>query len=192
MPTDDWRATTDATDARDVTTTARPLPYDDPRHLGAHQFLVEEAHLLDNRRFADWLELLCDDIVYRMPATVTTAIGGERPAHAIDHFDENVHSLRKRVERFATPYAWAEDPPSRLRHFVTNVRTFPGAHETELAVESYVLLFRSRGDDRPSDLLSAARDDILRAGDDGRYRLAQRIINVDEAVLHTQNLALFL
>jgi len=32
--------------------------------------------------------------------------------------------LSRRVARFLTEHAWTEDPPSRLRHYVTNVRTF--------------------------------------------------------------------
>ena len=36
----------------------RPLAYADPAHLAAHQFLVEEAALLDAGDFAGWLELL--------------------------------------------------------------------------------------------------------------------------------------
>ena len=40
------------------------------------------------------------------------------------HFDEDLYSLRKRVQRLTTDHAWTEDPPSRTRHFVTNIRTF--------------------------------------------------------------------
>ena len=50
---------------------------------------------------------------------------------------------------------------------------------------------RRRGDTRPPDLLSAGRTDTLRRSDDG-YRLARRMIIVDESVLRTQNLAVFL
>jgi hypothetical protein len=39
--------------------------------------------------------------------------------------------------------------------------------------------------------LSAGRTDVLRVTDDG-YRLARRQIMVDESVLRTQNLAVFL
>jgi 3-phenylpropionate/cinnamic acid dioxygenase small subunit len=106
------------------------------------------------------------------------------------HFDENLYALRKRVQRLATDHAWTEDPPSRTRHFVSNVRTFPGGG-AGLRVESSLLLFRSRGDVRPPDLLSAGRTDILRRAGDG-YRLARREIIVDESVLRTQNLAVFL
>jgi 3-phenylpropionate/cinnamic acid dioxygenase small subunit len=172
-------------------TTARPLPYGDPAHLAAHQFLVEEAALLDAADYAGWLELLCEDIRYVMPVRVTTARGaGFDTLPGMGHFDEDLYALRKRVQRLATDHAWTEDPPSRTRHFVTNVRTFREAGE-DLRVESALLLFRSRGDTREADLLSAGRTDLLRATADG-LRLARREITVDESVLRTQNLAVFL
>ena len=181
-------------------TAGRPLPYSDPVHQAAHQFLVEEAALLDGADYAGWLALLCEDIRYLMPVRVTTARGADFDSLAgMAHFDENMYALRKRVERLATDHAWTEDPPSRTRHFVSNVRTFPAgdaagagpAPRAELRVESSLLLFRSRGDTREADLVSAGRTDTLRPAGDG-YRLARREIVVDESVLRTQNLAIFL
>jgi 3-phenylpropionate/cinnamic acid dioxygenase small subunit len=171
--------------------TARPLPYTDPAHQAAHQFLVEEAALLDAADYSGWLELLCPDIRYLMPVRVTTARGAGFDSHPdMSHFDEDMHSLRKRVQRLATDHAWTEDPPSRTRHFVTNVRTFR-VNGAEFLVESAVLLFRSRGDTREAELVSAGRADVLRETDAG-LRLARREIRVDESVLRTQNLAVFL
>jgi phthalate 3,4-dioxygenase subunit beta len=106
------------------------------------------------------------------------------------HFDEDMYALRKRVQRLATDHAWTEDPPSRTRHFVTNVRTFRH-DEASLRVESALLLFRSRGDTREPSLISAGRADLLRPAADG-LKLACREITVDESVLRTQNLAVFL
>ncbi len=172
-------------------TAARPLRYGDPAHLAAHQFLVEEAALLDAADYAGWLELLCEDIRYVMPVRVMTARGaGFDSLSDMAHFDEDMYALRKRVQRLATDHAWTEDPPSRTRHFVTNVRTFRAA-PGELRVQSALLLFRSRGDTREADLLSAGRADLLRETADG-LRLARREITVDESVLRTQNLAVFL
>jgi phthalate 3,4-dioxygenase subunit beta len=175
-------------------TADRPLPYGDPAHLAAHQFLVEEAALLDAADHVGWLNLLCEDIRYVMPVRVTTARGADFDSLAdMGHFDENMYALRKRVQRLATDHAWTEDPPSRTRHFVTNIRTF--RHQTGelrvLRVESALLLFRSRGDTREPDLISAGRTDLLRETGDG-LRLARREIIVDESVLRTQNLAVFL
>ena len=172
-------------------TAAGPLRYGDPAHLAAHQFLVEEAALLDAADYPGWLDLLCADIQYVMPVRVTTARGaGPGPLPGMGHFDEDLYALRKRVQRLATDHAWTEDPPSRTRHFVTNVRTFRAA-ASELHVQSALLLFRSRGDTREADLLSAGRADLLRETADG-LRLARREITVDESVLRTQNLAVFL
>ena len=168
---------------------SRPLPYSDPAHLAAHQFLVEEAALLDAADYSGWLALLTEDIRYVMPVRVTTARGAPA-SNGMGHFDEDMYALRKRVQRLATDHAWTEDPPSRTRHFVTNVRTF--RHDGDsLRVESALLLFRSRGDTRDADLISAGRADLLRETPGG-LMLARREITVDEAVLRTQNLAVFL
>lgn len=170
----------------------RSLPHADPRHALAHHFLIEEAAILDAHDYDGWLELLTADIRYQMPVRVTLSRAdrdNDRPG--MDHFDENWYSLAKRVARLNTEHAWTEDPPSRIRHIVTNVRTFPNDEGLELEVESSLLLFRSRGDMRPAELLCALRIDRLRDVD-GETRLASRLILAEESVLRTQNLAIFL
>ena len=168
------------------------LPFDDPRHLQAHQFLVDEAYLLDAQEYEVWLETLTDDVRYVMPVRVTTARGaGFDTSPGMAHFDEDKYSLSQRVARMGTEHVWAEDPPSRLRHFITNVRTFASHDAEHLVVESAELLFRSRGDVNESAVLSCGREDLLRWCDD-RWKLARRRIIVDESVLRMQNLAVFL
>ena len=172
--------------------TGPSLAFDDQRHLTAHRWLVDEAYLLDTQDYATWLTLLTDDIRYVMPVRVTTALAaGFDTARGMAHFDEDKYSLDRRVARFATEHAWTEDPPSRLRHHVGNVRTFATDRPDELEVQSSVLLFRSRGDVREPSIVSAGRDDVLR-DEDGTWRLARRTIMVDESVLRMQNLAIFL
>ena len=107
------------------------------------------------------------------------------------HFDEDRYSLGKRVERLTTEHAWTEDPPSRTRHLVTNIRTFATASADELRVESALLLFRSRGDDRHPRSCAPAASTVC-GGTAPTTVLAERLIDVDESVLRTQNLAIFL
>lgn len=168
------------------------LPYGDERHQRAHHFLVEEAARLDEHDVDGWLALMTEDIRYRVPVQVT-AMRSTEPDRAttMDHMDEDRYSLGKRVARLGTDHAWTEDPPSRTRHLVTNVRTFEADVDGELDVESALLLFRSRGDTRPPELVCAQRQDRLRPVGD-QLRLASRVVLVDEAVLRTQNLAVFL
>jgi 3-phenylpropionate/cinnamic acid dioxygenase small subunit len=172
--------------------TGQTIPFGDPRHLQAHQWLVDEAYLLDAQCYEEWLDLLTDDIHYIMPVRVTTALGtGFDSAPGMSHFDENKYSLSRRVARFFTEHAWTEDPPSRLRHHVTNVRTFATEDPEHLIVDSGILLYRSRGDVREAALISAGREDVLRRAGKS-WQLARRTILVDDAVLRTQNLAIFL
>ena len=169
-----------------------PLPYSHADHHAAHQFLVEEAHLLDTMQFDEWLGLLTDDVRYVVPVRVTSMrTTPEADVRTMDHFAEDRWSLAKRVERLATEHAWTEDPASRVRHHVSNIRTFSGEAPHELRVESALLLYRSRGDRNPASVLSAGRIDVLRRVD-GALRLARRDVQLDDAVLRTQNLAIFL
>ena len=172
--------------------TGRSLPFNDELHLEAHRWLVDEAYLLDEQNYDEWLSRIADDMHYLMPVRVTTALGaGYSTSPGMAHMDENKYSLSRRVARFATEHAWTEDPPSRLRHFVTNVRTFRTEKADEIIVESAVLLFRSRGDVGEAATVSAGREDLLRRTGTG-WQLARRTIMLDEAVIRMQNLAIFL
>ena len=168
------------------------LPFSDDRHLTAYQWLVDEAWLLDAQAYEQWLDLLTDDVRYLMPVRVTTARGaGYDTSPGMAHFDEDKYSLSRRVARFQTEHAWTEDPPSRLRHHLTTVRTFATRDPDHLVVDSATLLFRSRGDVREGAFVSAGREDLLRRTPDG-WKLARRTIMVDDAVIRMQNLAIFL
>lgn len=170
----------------------RTLPFDDARHLQAQQWLVDEAWLLDAQAYEEWLAVLTDDIHYVMPVRVTTAVGaGFDTSPGMAHFDEDKYSLSRRVARFLTEHAWTEDPPSRLRHHLTNVRTFATPDEDHLVVDSATLLFRSRGDVHEGSIVSAGREDLLRRTPEG-WKLARRTILVDDSVIRMQNLAIFL
>src|SRR4051812_18038118 len=137
-----------------------PLPFSSAEYEAAHAWLLEEAEALDEQRYRDWLGLLADDVVYRMPVRVTTA---HTLADTLDprmaHFDEDLFSLTKRVERFETEHAWTEQPPSRTRRFVSNIRVYASSADDEIVARSYILLFRSRGDVRDADFVSGERTD---------------------------------
>ena len=157
-----------------------------------YSFLMHEAELLDERRERDWLDLFTDDAEYLMPVRVNRERGeGDGFSEEAFYFEETRGSLELRVRRLETEYAWAEDPPSRTRHFVTNVRVAEGEEEDEVAVRTNLLLYRSRGSDPKHDLLSAERKDTLRK-EDGQWKLRKRVILLDHSVLTTHNLSVFL
>jgi 3-phenylpropionate/cinnamic acid dioxygenase small subunit len=169
-----------------------PLSSGSESYARVVDFLYREAELLDHARHREWLSLLTSDVTYVAPVRVTSAHSLRDSAmDDMGHFDEDHYSLTKRVERLETEYAWAEDPPSRTRRFVTNIRCWWGDASGELLTRCNLLVFRSRGDVSGPDLLSAERTDLLREVDGG-LRIAHRRILLDESVLRTQNLAIFL
>jgi ethylbenzene dioxygenase subunit beta len=155
-------------------------------------FLVYEAELLDDRNFDEWLELLDPDLDYKMPVRST------RPEHqdsefsdVMHHFDETPSTLRMRVERLKTGDAWAEVPPSRTRHYLTNFRVRATDDPDAYSVRSNLLLMRTRGDEAFYQSLTAERHDVVRRTDDG-WKLLKRTILLDTTTLPTYNLAFFL
>lgn len=155
------------------------------------KFLYREAELLDSRQFDQWLESLAEDMTYEMPLRVTCEGGRSDMSSKTAHFLENRRTLELRVKRLKTDYAWAENPPSRTRRFVSNVRVEATANLNEVIARSYFLIYRSRGSSTDIDLISGERVDLLR-GAEGDWKLAKRTIIADQAVLGTQNLAIFL
>ena len=83
------------------------------------EFLYEEAALLDEWRLRDWLELLTDDIVYEVPST-DAPDGDSRSTLFI--VADNAERLHMRVEQLLGKSAWAENPKSRTRRMISNVR----------------------------------------------------------------------
>jgi 3-phenylpropionate/cinnamic acid dioxygenase small subunit len=154
------------------------------------RWLDHEAELLDAGEFDAWLDLLAEDVRYCMPVRLTRERGAVSDVHqGAPHFMENIGTLRMRVARLHTEFAWAEDPPSRTRRFVTNVR--PHVSTDGVEVRSYLLVYRSRGEDVSPEMISAERHDVLGRTPDG-LRLRRREIQIDQATLGVRNLALLL
>ena len=156
------------------------------------QFLYREAALLDDRRFVEWLELLDPELEYWMPVRSTRALGDE--AHEFARlgegafFDDDKTSMEQRVRKLSTGFAWAEDPPSRTRHNVSNVSILArGDGLIELACNFLVVRTRLAND---NDLWSGQRKDTLREGENG-FTIVKRHLFIDHVNLDSKNLSSF-
>lgn len=164
-------------------------------------FLYDEAELLDERRFEDWLELLADDLVYFMPLRRNVQLGAH--AAALEHTREgrDIHwleddkwTLGKRIEQIRTGVHWAEEPVSRVCRLVGNVQVTDAAPSAaqarEVAVKSRFLLYQNR-QEYETYLFAGKRLDRLRRVDAGGWQLARREIVLDQNVLLAKNLTVF-
>ena len=159
------------------------------------QFLYAEGALLDARGFDEWLTLLADDLRYVMPTRRTTLRREQaREVSGADEvalFDEDKASMTLRVGRLNTGMAWAEEPPSRTRHLVTNVRIQPGGAHGEYRVRCAFVVYRNRLE-RDVDLFVGEREDLLRAADNPYgYVIAGRRIVLDQSTVLAANLSVF-
>jgi 3-phenylpropionate/cinnamic acid dioxygenase small subunit len=155
-------------------------------------FLYREALALDERRFRDWLGVLSDDITYEVPVRVTREGLAEwelSPTSRI--FDDDRETLEVRVRRLETDFAWAEQPPSRTRHYVTNVIVDATENADEFLVSSNCLIYRSRGDSPTPSFYSLFRKDTVRRTSDG-WRLARRWAALDQSLINAHNMSIFI
>lgn len=160
------------------------------------QFYFEEADLLDEGRYADWLERFDDDLYYWAPTRTNRtrrqqALAIAAPDEAA-FYDETKDSLAWRIRRFDSGMAWAEDPPSRTRHLITNlsVRHAKDGESNELLeARTNFLVWRTRLE-RERDLFAGTRTDLLRPVGDG-YKIFDRRILLDINVLPSKNISTF-
>lgn len=149
-----------------------------------------ECELLDEYREREWLEgMVSQDVVYQLPLRQTVERSrGFGISESTYHLDERYGSLASRVARNETQFAWAEDPPSRVRHYVTNIRV--SGTEDELRVRSNMLVYRTRQDQTDPQLLGGERHDVLRREGE-ELKLVNRRMLLDLTVIGTHNLSIF-
>lgn len=158
----------------------------------AQQFLYREARLLDACRYKDWLALMTEDVHYWMPVIENT-LGRGAPhrfgADRLAFFDDDLASLRQRVEKLTSRTAWTENPPTRQCHVISNIEVEATDCDDELKAHSVFVHHRGMGE-RDEFTLVGRREDILRRTADG-LRLARRLIVIDQHVLLARNLNVF-
>lgn len=160
-----------------------------PLHNEVTHFLYVEAELLDNSRYSDWFALFSEDVRYWMPVRTTRFLAaGKGFDEEMALIDDNYVSLKTRAKRLESDAAWAESPPSRTRHFITNVMVKDGAHAGEVAVSSCFLVTRTRSD-RDYQFFTGVREDTLRRVENS-LRIARRKILIDQTVITNTNLSI--
>ena len=140
-------------------------------------FVAHEARLVDEQRFAEWLDLFAEDGRYWVPlAGAAQAEGQAYNALA----DEDRLLLSLRVRRLADPKAHSQHPRSRCQHVLQGsqlVAADDAAGTCELRTP--FLYIESRGA-RQLLLAGTATHRLVRAGDAWRIRM-KRVDLLDAA-----------
>jgi len=171
--------------------------YDTKREI--EEFLYDEANLLDERRFTEWLATLAEDLRYFMPMEYNVKFGEHatreltKREEQMSWFNEGKWSLGKRAEQIQTGVHWAEEPLSRVCRLVSNVQltaiTTNAGGETEVDVTSRFLIYQNRCE-YEQYFFVGDRFDRMRRTADG-WKLAAREIRIHQNVLLAKNLSIF-
>jgi p-cumate 2,3-dioxygenase subunit beta len=111
-----------------------------PTRQEVEDLLYKEAALLDEWRLEEWLELLTDDIVYQIPPTDVPEGDARNTLFIVS--DDAVR-VRSRVKQLLGKFAWAENPHSRTRRLITNVRVL-GADGGDILATANFAVHRMR------------------------------------------------
>jgi p-cumate 2,3-dioxygenase subunit beta len=90
-----------------------------PTRSEVEDLFYKEAALLDEWSLEEWLGLLTDDAVYQVPPTDVPE-GDVR--NTLFFIADDAVRIQSRVKQLLGKAAWAENPHSRTRRLITNVR----------------------------------------------------------------------
>jgi 3-phenylpropionate/trans-cinnamate dioxygenase beta subunit len=156
------------------------------------QFLFYEGALLDEGQFREWVDLLAEDVSYVMLTNTSAQTRDRRkgvhpPLTYI--FNETKYTLERRVASVETGMAWAEEPMSRSRRFVSNVRILSHSNdEVELGC-NFIIHRAARGTEHHT-WYGTRRDKLRRVSNGVGWQLVRRELELDEFVLRSANISI--
>jgi benzoate/toluate 1,2-dioxygenase beta subunit len=104
--------------------------------------LEQEARLLDELKFDEWLALYAAECIYWVPATP----GGGDPRREVAISFDDRRRLEDRIYRLRTGYAWSQAPKSRTVRMISNVEVFACTDAHARMVRSNFLISEFRVD----------------------------------------------
>ena len=105
-------------------------------------------------------------------------------------FEEDKDSIMMRLKRNDSGMCWTEDPPTRQVTAISNLEVFHTDKADEFEVHTVFTLYRSRFERDDSTLMGRRKDIWRKVGDE--YRLAGRLILLQQSTLLTKNLNVFM
>jgi len=158
------------------------------------QFLYFEAALLDERRFREWLDVVAEDISYTLDTNTLAQVRDRkknlRPATTYI-FKEDKYQLERRIARLETGIAWSEEPASRTRHFVSNIRILSIVGD-ELELSCNYMVHRAAKQRDHHTFIGTRRDHLRRVDAASGWELFGRHLELDEFTLTTANISILL
>lgn len=137
-------------------------------------FLFQEAALLDEWRLDEWLALFETSATYEVPTTDRPNADPQRSQYYVW---DNYELLTARVKRLKSKHAHAENPHSRTRRLVTNVRLGESS-DSSLDVRAAFLIYKIR--DGNVDQFVGRYEHTLAANGEGlKFRKRRAVLELE-------------
>ena len=154
-------------------------------------FLYDEAELLSAQDYPEWQKMLAEDLHYLIPVPqFLEQIGSREIGIGNGYFDEDIHSMRIRLQLLSSPQTTtAEQVKSMLNHVVTNIRISEAGND-EYHCKSAITVHRTRFNKKEPTIISGRRTDLIRRTSDG-FRLVTRRVDLNQSILMSSNISYF-
>lgn len=162
--------------------------------FNVEDFLYREAELLDTWQLNEWLALFDPQAYYRIPST---DLPEGDPDSDLMIVDDDIVRLRARVARLNSDHGHAEQPRSRIHHFINNVRLaaiddvllnaadFPSKSQENamLSASAGLIVFRSR---REREVFYIGRSRYRLKLVDRDWKIVEKTVVLDQESLAAQ------
>jgi benzoate/toluate 1,2-dioxygenase beta subunit len=140
----------------------------------AEDFLIQEARLLDEARFDEWLALFTAEAHYWVPSEPDQ----QSAVETISLMYDDRRLLETRVRRLASPRIYSQEPRSRTSRIVTNV-SVEGADGNATEVRSKFMIVEYRREEQRI-FAGTYRHTLVVTGGDIRIALKRvELVNCD-------------
>src|SRR5947209_12420137 len=96
------------------------MDVDDRTYREVTEFLYREAELLDQGRASEWMNLLTEDIRYKIPVRISKEkVSGTGILEDSFYIDDDRRALDIKVRKLLSEYSWSEDPLREANNFLT-------------------------------------------------------------------------
>jgi 3-phenylpropionate/cinnamic acid dioxygenase small subunit len=150
----------------------------EPDRSALEAFLFQEARLLDERRFRDWMALFAEDGTYWVPAVPNQ----QSPFNQVSLFYDDRELMKTRIDRLEHPRIHIQTPPSRTAHLIGNLAIDKAdVAAGEYVISSTVIMVEYREENQR--IFAGCQTHRLRRGTDGLRIVQKRVdlINCDSA-----------
>jgi 3-phenylpropionate/cinnamic acid dioxygenase small subunit len=141
-----------------------------PSLAECEMFLIEEARLLDEGRFEDWLALFTADAWYWVPSEP----GQDSPLTTVSLIYDDRALLETRVRRLTGPRMHCQEPRSRTSRIVTNATIRESRPAAALVRSKFMMVEYRRGEQRL--FAGTSFHELVRTGDG--LRLASKRVDL--------------